>query len=132
MIGLNGEIKIADFGWSVYTPPKNKRKTFCGTLDYLAPEIVNRDEYDNSIDIWCLGVLMYEFLMGSPPFESESQKITQSLIVKGEFSIPEFLSEEAKDLLTKFLKNKPKDRIQLKDVVKHPWIVKYAKNCSDF
>ena len=63
---LDGDdnLKIADFGWS--TVSKSKRRTFCGTLDYLAPEMLT-DTYDARVDVWSLGVLMYECLVGKPP-----------------------------------------------------------------
>ena len=65
-----GDIKIADFGWSVHAPT-SRRTTLCGTLDYLPPEMVEAREHDNTADVWSLGVLTYEFLVGSPPFEAE-------------------------------------------------------------
>ncbi|CAI0441411.1 unnamed protein product [Linum tenue] len=68
LIGAQGELKIADFGWSVHT--FNRRRTMCGTLDYLPPEMVESVEHDASVDIWSLGVLCYEFLYGVPPFEA--------------------------------------------------------------
>ena len=73
LLDCMGTIKLADFGWSVHSP-SDKRKTMCGTLDYLPPEMVSkcRKDYDSSIDIWALGILSYEFCVGRPPFESES------------------------------------------------------------
>ena len=72
-----GVIKIADFGWSVHAP-SNRRKTMCGTMDYLPPEmVVNRGgDYDKRIDIWSVGVLAYEFCYGKPPFESKTAEAT--------------------------------------------------------
>ncbi|KAI3926267.1 hypothetical protein MKW98_028403 [Papaver atlanticum] len=68
LIGAQGELKIVDFvGWSVHT--FNRKRTMCGTLDYLPPEMVGSVEHDASVDIWSLGVLCYEFLYGMPPFE---------------------------------------------------------------
>ncbi|KAI3957077.1 hypothetical protein MKW98_025297, partial [Papaver atlanticum] len=64
---IGGELKIVDFGWSVHT--FNRKRTMCGTLDYLPPEMVESVEHDASVDIWSLGVLCYEFLYGMPPFE---------------------------------------------------------------
>jgi len=65
LIGSNGEIKIADFGWSVHAP-NSRRNTLCGTLDYLPPEMVEGHDHDEMVDVWSLGVLMYEFLNFTP------------------------------------------------------------------
>jgi len=75
LLGLHGELKIADFGWSVHAP-NSRRQTLCGTLDYLPPEMVEGKEHDSAVDIWSLGVLTYEFLVGHPPFESEHSRDT--------------------------------------------------------
>lgn len=73
---LQGRLKIADFGWSVQLKSESKRMTMCGTLDYLAPEIVDNKAHDYAVDNWTLGVLCYELLYGVPPFEAESQRDT--------------------------------------------------------
>lgn len=62
----NGILKIADFGWSNYQD--DIRNTFCGTPDYLAPEMIIGNGHDESLDVWGLGVLMFELLHGKPPF----------------------------------------------------------------
>ena len=59
---------MSDFGWSIHTP-SNVRRTYCGTMDYLSPEIVENKFYDSNVDIWCLGVLAYELCSGEPPFD---------------------------------------------------------------
>lgn len=71
---LQGRLKIADFGWSVQS--SSKRHTMCGTLDYLAPEMVENKAHDHAVDNWTLGILCYEFLYGVPPFEAETQRDT--------------------------------------------------------
>jgi len=73
-----GTIKMADFGWSVHAP-SNRRQTMCGTLDYLPPEMLKGPfgAYDNSIDIWSLGILAYELCSGRPPFETNSEHRTK-------------------------------------------------------
>jgi serine/threonine protein kinase len=70
LLGYKGDIKIADFGWSVHAP-SSRRTTLCGTLDYLPPEMIENKEHDHTVDNWSLGVLAYEFLCGAPPFEAE-------------------------------------------------------------
>ncbi|CAG8741898.1 1669_t:CDS:2 [Gigaspora margarita] len=74
LIDLNDEIKIADFGWSVYTI--QRCKTFCGTLDYFLPEIVEGKEYDKKIDLWSLGVLCYKLLTSTALFEETGHTVT--------------------------------------------------------
>ena len=71
LLGINGELKIGDFRWSVHAPG-NRRKTLCGTLDYLPPEMVEGREHSEKVDYWALGVLTYEFICGNPPFEDLS------------------------------------------------------------
>ena len=103
LVGVNGEIKISDFGWSVHAP-NNRRNTMCGTLDYLPPEMIKPGSHDNSysekIDLWSLGVLMYEFLVGEAPFE-DTPVMTQRRIARAEMTVPSFISAEAKDLIKK-------------------------------
>lgn len=72
---FKGTIKICDFGWAVYAP-NLLRETFCGTPDYVPPEMIKGDSYDQTVDIWSLGILCYEFLNGKPPFETKSQTTT--------------------------------------------------------
>lgn len=103
LVGVHGEIKISDFGWSVHAP-NSRRKTMCGTLDYLPPEMIRpgRDDnwYSEKVDLWSLGVLMYEFLVGEAPFE-DTPAMTQRRIARGDMNIPSFLSPEARDLIKK-------------------------------
>lgn len=97
LVGIHGEIKISDFGWSVHAPG-NRRKTYCGTLDYLPPEMVsaiNPDKsYDGKIDLWALGVLTYEFLVGEAPFE-DTPVMTCRRIARADMKVPSFVSSEA-------------------------------------
>lgn len=103
LVGLHGEIKISDFGWSVHAP-ENRRSTMCGTLDYLPPEMIKPGSRDNTytekVDLWSLGVLTYEFLVGEAPFE-DTPVMTQRRIARCEMTVPSFVSPEAKDLITK-------------------------------
>jgi aurora kinase len=101
LVGIHGEIKISDFGWSVHAP-NNRRKTMCGTLDYLPPEMIkpgsSENYYSEKVDLWSLGVLTYEFLVGEAPFE-DTPVMTQRRIARCEMTVPNFVSPEAKDLI---------------------------------
>lgn len=124
LIGYNGELKIADFGWSVHAP-SSRRQTMCGTLDYLPPEMVQHQIYDKSVDLWCIGVLTYEFLVGSPPFEMESMDATYEKIVKVQYKCPDYVSNVARDFIGRLLKKNPGDRMPLEEAKEHDLIVKY-------
>lgn len=115
LLGIDGELKIADFGWSVHAP-NARRQTFCGTLDYLPPEMVEGKDHNEKVDLWSLGVLCYEFLVGSPPFEDEKYKGTYKRIAKVDLKFPEFMSESAQDLIRKLLQYAPEDRLPLEKV----------------
>lgn len=99
LLGLKGELKIADFGWSVHAP-NTRRKTLCGTLDYLPPEMVEGKEHGEGVDLWSLGVLCYEFLVGQPPFEDQAgYRATYKRIATVDLKIPESVSPEAANLI---------------------------------
>ncbi|KAL7912972.1 kinase-like protein [Trichoderma velutinum] len=128
LVGIHGEIKISDFGWSVHAP-NNRRKTLCGTLDYLPPEMIKPGSSDNyyneKVDLWSLGVLTYEFLVGEAPFE-DTPVMTQRRIARADMQIPKFVSAEAADLIKRLLVLDPEKRIPLEDVQSHPWIIKHC------
>lgn len=109
LVGIHGEIKISDFGWSVHAP-NNRRQTMCGTLDYLPPEMLKPGSQDNyyseKVDLWSLGVLTYEFLVGEAPFE-DTPVMTQRRIARADMSVPSFVSPEAKDLIKRVSFSKP-------------------------
>jgi len=122
LLDLRGELKIADFGWSVHAP-HSRRTTLCGTLDYLPPEMIEGKAHDNMVDVWSLGVLMYEFLVGSPPFEAQGHHETYKKISKVDLKFPPHISADARDLITKLLVKEPSARLPLSEVANHKWIL---------
>ncbi|KAH9950636.1 kinase-like protein [Amylocystis lapponica] len=125
LLGINGELKIGDFGWSVHAPG-NRRTTLCGTLDYLPPEMVEGKDHTEKVDYWALGVLTYEFICGAPPFEDlTGYNATYKRIARVDLRIPSKVSPEARDLIIRLLQYDPEKRLPLADVRRHPWIVKY-------
>ncbi|XP_043499573.1 aurora kinase C-like [Polistes fuscatus] len=123
LLGLKGELKMADFGWSVHAP-SSRRETLCGTLDYLPPEMVAGKTYNHTVDLWSVGVLCYECLVGKPPFYAQTYEETYMRIKKAQYKFPDFVSEGARDLISKLLVVNPEKRLPLEDVLTHPWIVK--------
>ncbi|CAL2028110.1 unnamed protein product [Caenorhabditis brenneri] len=121
LIGTLGELKIGDFGWSVHAP-SNKRQTMCGTMDYLPPEMVQGMAHSDAVDLWAIGVLCYEFLVGNPPFEHENQGDTYSAIKEAKFDYPDYVKKGARDLIGKLLVIDPKKRISLEQVKTHYWV----------
>lgn len=124
LIGFDNTIKLTDFGWSIINPRGTKRKTLCGTIDYLSPELITSKEYDDKVDVWALGVLAFELVANSPPFEEDSKELTYKRIVKGDLRFPNHVSLDAQDLITKLLRHNSRDRISLREVKQHPWITK--------
>ena len=100
LLGLHGELKIADFGWSVHAP-SSRRTTLCGTLDYLPPEMVKGQTHNHTVDLWGIGVLCYECLDGKPPFLAETYEETYKKITRARYSYPDFISEGARDIISK-------------------------------
>ncbi|RCV40746.1 hypothetical protein SETIT_9G079600v2 [Setaria italica] len=128
LLDIEGRLKIADFGWAARS--NAKRHTLCGTIDYLAPEMIDKKAHDHAVDNWTLGILCYEFLYGSPPFEADKQADTfRSKIVRVDLTFPSTpsVSSEAKDLISKLLVKDSSKRLSLEDIMKHPWIKKNAE-----
>ncbi|XP_068598660.1 aurora kinase A [Brachionichthys hirsutus] len=127
LLGSNGELKIADFGWSVHTP-SSRRSTLCGTLDYLPPEMIEGKTHDEKVDLWSLGVLCYEFLVGKPPFEAKTHEDTYRRISRVEYTYPAQanISAGAKHLVAMLLKHNPLHRLPIQGVLCHPWVVEHS------
>ncbi|CAH9145814.1 unnamed protein product [Cuscuta epithymum] len=126
LLDHEGRLKIGDFGWSVQS--KSKRHTMCGTLDYLAPEMVENKAHDYAVDNWTLGVLCYELLYGMPPFEAENQTDTFTRIKKVDLNFPSttMISTEAKNLISRLLVKDSSKRLSLQKIMDHPWITNNA------
>ena len=126
LVGMDGHIKLADFGWAAHAPPPNcKRNTLCGTPDYLSPEMVTGEPHGTATDAWSLGVLIYEFLVGVPPFTGKDQAKTYDNIALGEYGFPSapVISLAAKDLIASLLQRDPAARPRMASVAKHPWVL---------
>ncbi|KAG2200567.1 hypothetical protein INT47_012353 [Mucor saturninus] len=104
LVGHDGVIKLADFGWAVYDP-QPRRNTFCGTLDYIPPEMIVNEPHSHSVDIWALGVLTFEMLTGKPPFgqtgnDADPQAVYQR-ITEVDIHFPSYISAGARSFICK-------------------------------
>ncbi|XP_060014396.1 ribosomal protein S6 kinase beta-2 isoform X4 [Lagenorhynchus albirostris] len=112
MLNSQGHIKLTDFGLCKESIHEGAvTHTFCGTIEYMAPEILVRSGHNRAVDWWSLGALMYDMLTGSPPFTAENRKKTMDKIIRGKLELPAYLTPDARDLVKKFLKRNPSQRI---------------------
>eukprot|EP00003_Mantamonas_plastica_P023014 TRINITY_DN4033_c0_g2_i16.p1 TRINITY_DN4033_c0_g2~~TRINITY_DN4033_c0_g2_i16.p1 ORF type:complete len:535 (-),score=184.43 TRINITY_DN4033_c0_g2_i16:528-2132(-) len=133
LLTKDGHIKITDFGLakSGITSVGGKAegettKTFCGTPEYLAPEVLTGIGHGKAVDWWSAGILLYEMLTGMPPFYSNNRNEMYILTIKGELEFPDHVSEEAKDVLLQFLDRDPEQRLGsteegLESLMNHPF-----------
>jgi serine/threonine protein kinase len=128
ILRCNGNIKLSDFGWSVYSPERD-RKTFCGTLDYVSPDIVLGRHYDHRVDVWSIGVLCYELCTGHAPFESkQSQEEVYENILQAQCRFPEHLSPAARELISGLLVKDPDRRMTLEQALHSRWVQDGSKH----
>ena len=124
LLDHNDNIKLADFGWSVHDP-SSRRKTACGTIEYMPPEIIQRRHYDNTVDLWCVGIFCFELLAGKTPFAQEKKEATYELIQKVQYDMPDYFPIEAKSLIHSLLKKQGSERMNLQKVINSPFCVKF-------
>lgn len=117
------EIKIGDFGLATRVESESDRKrTLCGTPNYIAPEVINKKGHSYEVDVWSLGCILYTLLLGKPPFETSSLKDTYSKIRKNDYLIPENrISREVVLLIQRCLRHEPYDRPTMQQIYMDPF-----------
>ena len=122
----DAEVKLADFGFSTAIEDASESTMDCGTVEYVAPEILCRQQCTIASDLWSIGVILYILLCGFHPFYDEDRSQFIRLIVQAKYSFPDpewtSISPEAKDLIGKLLVVDPAGRLTAEEVLKHPWI----------
>ena len=128
LVGNNGQLKLTDFGGSNYLEGGNVRYTTCGTQIYHSPEMLLKKGYDTRVDIWAIGILIFELMVGRPPFKADAQHSMEDNIVNLRINWPNTMNLLAKNLITKILKKEPDQRPSLKEILEHQFILSYVDN----
>ncbi|CAD8106669.1 unnamed protein product [Paramecium sonneborni] len=111
----NNHVKLGDFGIAQYI--KKKSKSFCGTLDYMAPEVIRQNYYDNRIDIWSVGILTYELNNLQPPIKDRDQQIQMRRIISEEVQYPRHFDDKLKNFIQKCLKKRCEERATIDELL---------------
>ena len=124
LLTKSGLVKICDFGWAIAA--QDERSTYCGTLDYMAPEILKGMNYSNKVDVWSLGIMLFELIQGQIPFRarSSSERLTKIMQKNIEFLVN--TSTAAKALIMKMLQIEPELRPSLEEILNDEWILRYT------
>ncbi|KAI3877862.1 hypothetical protein MKX03_028748 [Papaver bracteatum] len=121
------DIRLGDFGFATYIKPGEKLHKCCGSIYYVAPEMLHQNPvYDQGVDVWSAGVVLFLLLSGDPPFNGETDSEIKSNIKDGAFCFDLFewadISELAKDLVSGMLCKDPAKRLSATEVLNHPWM----------
>lgn len=114
-------IKLCDFGWAARSI-RDKRTTFCGTYEYMAPELVAKSTYNYKVDIWSLGILLYELFHSEAPYKGRTLEDIKVSITRESIHFNPSIQPELKDLITFILKKDPEQRPEISTILNHPWI----------
>lgn len=131
LIDKDGYIKIIDFGLAKILQENETTRTLCGTPEYLAPEMIDQQGHDKSVDWWALGILIYEMLIGVTPFYNRNRSVMMSKISKSKIVFPHKTkynieySDEVKDIIWQLLSKKKESRLgstnDIDEILEHPW-----------
>ncbi|KAI1175933.1 hypothetical protein F4777DRAFT_295098 [Nemania sp. FL0916] len=125
LISKTGDIKIIDFGLSNLFSPRGHLKTFCGSLYFAAPELLQARAYTGpEVDVWSFGIVLYVLVCGKVPFDDQSMPALHAKIKKGVVDYPGWLSNECRHLLSRMLVTDPRQRATMFEVMNHPWLTK--------
>ncbi|CAF0816364.1 unnamed protein product [Didymodactylos carnosus] len=123
LLDSNNNIKVADFGFATVFETNSHLRTFCGSPPYAAPELFQCLPYNGQkVDVWSLGVLLYVFVCGHLPFESNNIIELRKRVLSGQFRLPFYINADCSSLITNMLNIDPDKRYSIQDVIRHPWM----------
>ncbi|OUM63659.1 hypothetical protein PIROE2DRAFT_30030, partial [Piromyces sp. E2] len=116
-------IKLSDFGFTREFSKSKLLDTYCGSVAYAAPEMISGKQYNGpGADIWSLGVILYTMVCGTLPFDDEVDDAIHQKILNLKYEIPDFISDDCRDLITRILKVEPSERMTIEEILNHPWM----------
>uniref|UniRef100_A0A5S6QX90 Serine/threonine-protein kinase PLK n=1 Tax=Trichuris muris TaxID=70415 RepID=A0A5S6QX90_TRIMR len=119
----NMVVKLGDFGLATILDFDGERKrTLCGTPNYIAPEVLCKKGHSYEVDVWAIGCILYTLLVGKPPFETDSLKDTYARIQRNEYHIPSRLSQSARHMIQRTLQTDPRNRPPVRELLKFQFI----------
>ena len=121
LLNEGGRVLLADYGWSNFNMEGDVRKTFCGTPEYIAPEMLMKKGHDTRVDIWSIGILMFELLSGYSPFVAKTNQELYQNIRRLKIQWPKDMPPLAKNLISKILRLNPIDRPSFDEILNHQW-----------
>jgi len=123
LLSSDFKIKLSDFGFTKEISSSKLLDTYCGSVAYSAPEMISGKKYNGpGADIWSLGVILYTMVCGTLPFDDEADDVIYQKILNLNYKIPDFISEDCKDLITRILKIEPSERMTIEEILNHKWM----------
>lgn len=122
LLDRHRNVKIADFGMASLQVPSTMLETSCGSPHYASPEIIKGIKYNGpSADVWSCGIILFALVTGNLPFDDENIRRLLNKVKTGIYTIPDYVSPSARDLITKMLVVEPDLRYTMRQVMDHPW-----------
>lgn len=132
LISKTGDIKIIDFGLSNTFLPLGHLKTFCGSLYFAAPELLQAKQYTGpEVDVWSFGIVLYVLVCGKVPFDDQDMPQLHAKIKRGHVEYPPWLTNECRSLIARMLQTDPSQRATMSEIMNHPWITKGSSGPPD-